>query len=153
MLLASFAVVLTGTALADTGGKIHPPASPVCAAFKPHELCFETPKDEVARAEYRSEQFYAVMLKTAERCSIAEKERLEIQALFPRNKVFSSRFECGEDAEENITYTNVAERVAFLAVYAGTTSDEAAKLLRDVQTTNRFTGANIRKMQAVLVYP
>lgn len=150
---AFLTLALTGIAAADVGGKIHPPANPACATFKPHELCFETPKDEVARAEYRSEPFYAVMLKSAERCSITEKERLEIQTLFPRNKVFSNRFECGEDAEENITYTNVAERVGFLAVYAGTTEAEAATLLRAVETTTRFPGANIRKMQAVLVYP
>ena len=153
LLVVLCALALTGAALADTTGKIHPPTSPACAAFKPHELCFETPKDEIARAEYRSEPFYAVMLKTAERCSIAEKERLEIQALFPRNKVFSNSFQCGEDSEENINYTNVAEKVGFLAVYAGPTPADAAKLMLEVQATGRFAGANVRKMQAVLVYP
>ena len=147
------ALALIGTASADTEGKIHPPTSPACATFKPHELCFETPKDEIARAEYHSQPFYAVMLKTGERCGITEKERLEAQALFPRNKVFSTRFGCGDDAEENINYTNVSEKFGFLAAYAGPTPEDAAKLMHDVQTSGRFPGANIRKMQAVLVYP
>lgn len=140
-------------ALADTMGKVRPDPSLACVGFKPHELCFDTPKDEIARAEYHSEPFYAVILKTAERCSLTEKERLETQALFPRNKVFSMRFECGEESEENISYTNVSGKHAFLAIHAGEKEADATRLLHDVQATGRFPGANIRKMQAVLVYP
>lgn len=151
--VALCALVLSGAASADTTGKIHPPTSPVCAAFKPHELCFETPKDEIARAEYYSEPFYAVMLKTIERCSLSEKDRLLTQAMFPRNKVFATRFGCGDDAEENINYTNVSDKFGFIAVYAGPAEEDAAKLMLEVRATGRFPGANMRKMQAVLVYP
>lgn len=143
---------LAGTAFADTQGKVQPdPASP-CSS-KPHELCFETPKDGLARAEYLSEPFYAVILKTAERCTITEEERLQAQGLFPRSKVFSVRFECDDNVEENISYTNVNEKFGFLAVHAGQTLKEANARLAEVRAAGRFPGANIRRMQARLVYP
>jgi hypothetical protein len=153
LLVAVFGVALTGVASADTLGRVLPDPAAVCEGAKPHELCFEKPKDGVARAEYLSEPFYAVILKTAVRCSIAEAERLEVQALFPKSKVFSTRFYCGEDIEENIAYTNVDEKYGFLAVYAGTTYPDAKKTMLAVKAMGRFHGANIRKMQAKLVYP
>jgi hypothetical protein len=148
MLLAS------AVALADTQGKVQPdPAAPCTrGTFKPHELCFETPTDGVARAEYLSQTFYAVILKTAARCSIAEEERLDVQSLFQASKVFSVRFMCDDDVEENIAYTNVNDKYGFLAVYAGLTMKEAKARLAEVKATGRFPGANIRKMQARLVY-
>jgi hypothetical protein len=146
---------LAGIALACAQGKVEPdPASPCSNPnFKPHELCFETPSDGVARAEFLSESFYAVILKTAERCTIAEDERLEVQGRFPNAKVFSMSFYCDEDIEENISYTNVNDKFGFLAVYAGRTLKEAKARLAEVKATGRFPGANIRKMQARLVYP
>jgi hypothetical protein len=140
-------------ASADTLGRVQPDPKVACADFKPHELCFAKPKDGVARAEYLSEPFYAVILRTTARCSLTEAERLQAQALFPGRKVFATRFYCGEDIEENISYTNVDEKYGFLAVHAGTTLEDARKLLRDVQAMGRYPGANIRKMQAKLVYP
>jgi hypothetical protein len=153
-----FAITLllaSAAALADTQGKVQPdPATPCTGGtFKPHELCFATPTDGVARAEYLSEAFYAVILKTADRCSIPEEERLEVQALFQSGKVFSMRFMCDDDVEENIGYTNVNDKYGFLAVYAGLTMKEAKARLAEVKATGRFPGANIRKMQAKLVYP
>jgi hypothetical protein len=146
---------LASIASADTLGKVRPdPANP-CSdqGFKPHELCFETPKDEIARAEYLSEPFYAVILKTTEPCSITEDERLQTQGLFPRGKVFSMRFYCDENIEENISYTNVNDKFGFLAVYAGRTMKEAKARLEEVKATGKFQGANIRKMQARFVFP
>ena len=151
LLSAAALLLCAATASADTTGKVHPDPGSACAGFKPHQLCFETPKDGIARAEYRSEPFYAVILRTAARCSVAEAERQQAQTQFPHNKVFATRFEC--DDEETITYTNVNDQVAFLAVHAGATPEEAARLLHDVEATGRFPGANIRQMQAVLVYP
>jgi hypothetical protein len=152
-LSAAVALALAGVASADTLGRVRPDPAAVCDAAKPYELCFEKPRDGIARAEYLSEPFYAVILKTAARCSVTEAERLEAQALFPRHKVFSTRFYCGEDIEENIAYTNVDEKHGFLAVYAGTTYLDAKKMMIAVSATGRFHGANIRKMQAKLVYP
>ena len=152
MIALAFFLVTTG-AFADSQGKIHPDPQRPCRGFKPHELCFETPTDGVARAEYQSEPFYAIILETTKRCATTEKERLQAQALFPRSKVFSMRFNCDDNVEENITYTNVNESYGFLAVYAGTTLKEAQKWLATVKATGRFPSANIRRMQAVLVYP
>jgi len=142
-------------ASADTQGKVQPDPSNPCNGgdFKPHELCFETPKDDIARAEYLSEPFYAIILKTAERCAITENERVQTQGLFPQNKVFSMRFSCDENIEENISYTNVNDKFGFLAVYAGRTLKEANARLEEVKAAGRFPGANIRRMQAKLIYP
>lgn len=153
LLVAAAGIALVGAASADTLGRVLPDPAAVCEGAKPHELCFAKPKDEIARAEYLSEPFYAVILKTAARCSIPEAERLEVQALFPRHKVFSTRFYCGEDIEENIAYTNVDEKYGFLAVYAGPIYLDAKAMMPAVKATGRFPGANIRKMQAKLVYP
>ena len=145
---------LAGNASADSQGKVQPdPTHPCRDTFKPHELCFETPRDGVARADYFSEPFYAVILRSAERCTVAEEERVRVQKLFPRSKVFSMRFHCDENIEENVGYTNVDEKLGFLAVYAGPALKEANARLAEAKATGRFPGANIRKMQARLVYP
>lgn len=153
LIMAIVGLAFAAAAAADTLGRVLPDPAAACEGAKPHELCFEKPKDGIARAEYLSEPFYAIILKAGERCSIAEAERVRVQALFPRSKVFSTRFYCGEDIEENIAYTNVDEKYAFLAVYAGATYLEAKKQLLAVKATGQFQGANIRKMQAKLVYP
>jgi hypothetical protein len=145
-------LLMTAAAFADSQGKVQPDPQKACPGFKPHELCFETPKDGLARVEYLSEPFYAVILKTTDRCMASEEERLWAQTLFPRSKVFSMRFQCDDNIEENITYTNVDSNFGFLAVYAGSTLEAARKRLAEVNATGRFPGANIRKMQAKLMY-
>jgi hypothetical protein len=152
-IVAILGFAAAGVASADTMGRVQADPSVACVDFKPHELCFEKPKDGIARAEYLSEPFYAVILRTTARCSLTEGERLQAQALFPGRKVFATRFYCGEDIEENISYTNVDEKYGFLAVYAGVKLEDANKLLRDVRAMGRFHGANMRRMQAKLVYP
>jgi hypothetical protein len=146
-------VLAAQAVLAGSLGRVQGDPAAACDGSKPHELCFAKPKDGIARAEYLSEPFYAVILKTAKRCGIGEEERLQTQALFPRNKVFSNRFYCGEDIEENIAYTNVDEKYGFLAVHAGAALADAKKMLKVVKALGRFPGANIRKMQAKLIYP
>ncbi|HEX5128580.1 MAG TPA: hypothetical protein VFV90_02480, partial [Usitatibacter sp.] len=133
-------------------GRIFPDPSQPRPGFKPHELAFATPQDGVARAEFRSEPFYAVILKTTERCGVWEAERREIQALFPANKVFFPRAGCDEP-EENIAYTNVDVKFGFLAVYAAATEPAAREFLKKVNALGRFPGANVRRMQVVLLYP
>jgi hypothetical protein len=147
------ALSLLGISSAMAQGKIQPDPAKPCGntAFKPHELCFETPNDEVARAEVLSETFYAIILKTAAPCSNPEADRADVQRVFPRLKVFSTRFQCDDDVEENISYTNVNEAYGFVAVYAGRTMKEAKARLQEVKATARFPGANIRKMQVRLV--
>ena len=139
--------------LACAQGAIYPDPGKAPAGFKPHELAFETPKDGLARSEYRSAPFYAVILKTAARCSVSEKERREVQSIFPKNKVFATRFECDGEAEQSTTYTNVNAKFGFIAVYAGETQPQAEDFLERIRSSGLFAGANLRRMQAVRVYP
>jgi len=152
-IIFTVSMLLPGVALADSQGKVNPDPAASCEGFKPHNLCFALPNDGLARSEYSSAPFYAIILKTAARCSIADKDRLEVQKLFARNKVFFERFNCNDDSEESIRYTNVNEQYSFLAVHAGATAKEANKLLSEVKATGKFPGANIRKMQGVFVFP
>lgn len=154
-LVIAIILSLAAIASAHAQGKVQPDPAKSCSndSFKPHELCFELPKDEIARAEYLSESFYAIILKTAARCTITEEERLKTQRMFPQTKVFSMRFSCEENIEENISYTNVNDNLGFLAVYAGRSLKEAKSRLAKVKATGRFPGANVRKMKAKFVYP
>jgi len=145
-------LVLSAFATAAQAQVCGDPARP-CAGFKDNDLSFPLPKDGVARPEVKSPFFYAVILRTAERCAIKEAEQREVQALFPRNKVFHTRFECDDDPENNVTYTNVKDKFAFLAVYAGDEREAAEAFLGQVKAMARFTGANLRRMQAVFVSP
>jgi hypothetical protein len=123
-----------------------------CEGFKPNELSFKIANAfDFDRGRDRSLPFYAVLLKTAPRCSISEPERLEVQALFPRDKVFVNRYFC-EDFADKVTYTNANDRLAFIGVYAGATEAAAKALLGRVNATGRFPGANIRRMSVVVAY-
>lgn len=145
--------LLAFAASALAQGKIHPDPAKPRPGFKPHQLSFELPQDGIARDEFRSAPFYAVILKSAAPCSVKEKERSEIQALFPTNKVFAPLTSCDEDPEDTISYTNVNPKVGFIAAYAGDSLEQAQQLLAAVKQTGRFPGANVRRMQAVLTYP
>jgi hypothetical protein len=127
------------------------PAKP-CLGFKPNDLSFALPTDGKARAEVKSAPFFAVILRTAEKCKLTEAERVEAQELFPEHKVFATTFECDSNDENNVTYTGVDAQKGFLAVYAGPDKAAAQKMLAKVKALKRFPGANLRKMQVVLVY-
>ncbi|MEP7076947.1 MAG: hypothetical protein ABI878_14160 [Acidobacteriota bacterium] len=118
--------------------------------FKAWEMKFALPKNSVI---YESEFFYAIILKSVKLkqggdCvnAIAEDDRTATQALFPKNKVFALK--CYEPGD--ISYTNVADDVSFLAVYAGKTQAEANSFLKTVKTAGKFPGATIRRMRAVI---
>jgi hypothetical protein len=133
-------------------GRVCPNPSRPCAGFKAHDLSFVLPTGGVARAQATSQPFYAVILRSGRRCSIGEPARLQAQALFPY-KAFVQRFECDDDVENNVYYTNANRSVAMLAVYAGSSRSEAAAMLARVQRTGRYPGANLRRMEVVFVYP
>lgn len=122
-----------------------------CRGFRAQDLSFVLPRGEVARDEARSDAFYAVILRSGPRCSIPEAARVAAQARFPGRKVFSQRFECDDDVENNITYAGVAADRAFLAVYAGPSRQQAIALATRAAQT--FPGANARQMRVVFVYP
>jgi len=118
------------------------------ATFETYEIPFALPRNAVI---YESESFYAIILKSVKQTpevncedAISEDERLDIQAMFPNNKVFALK--CSEAG--NLYYTNVANNVNFIAVYAGRTLAEAKKFLKTVQSKGTFKGVNIRKIQA-----
>ena len=73
------ALTLAAYAVAGTPGKLQPDPAAPCpqSGTKPHELCFEIPNDGIARAESSSDTFYAIILKTADRCTITEEEHLQ----------------------------------------------------------------------------
>jgi hypothetical protein len=117
--------------------------------FEKNDLPFVI-KGEVQFKEYQSSFFHAVVLKsvkatTDDPCSyIPEAERLEVQRLFPRNKVFTSRVGC---PEYQIIYEGVNQDYNFLAVFGGATRSDAEKVLRQVKL--RYPDANIRRMRVV----
>jgi len=133
-------------------GEICPDPALPCAGFKEHDLSFARPGDGVPKAEEKSQPFFAVIVASAKPCGLAEKERVRIQALFPARKVFSSRFECDGDVENNVTYTNVDRDRAFVAVYGGASAEEARRVADEARAKG-FRDANVRRMQAVLVHP
>lgn len=88
--------------------------------------------------------FYAVILNSSE-SPVNENGRNEIQKLFPGRKVFKS-----DNAHQDpIFYTNVNNKVNFVAVYAGKTQKEGSDLLAQIKLRygKRFPDANLRKMQ------
>jgi hypothetical protein len=114
--------------------------------FQPNDLPFRIPKTAVI---WESEMFYAIILqsrnaKTDCNAHVSEDERLEAQALFPHHKVFADR--CGEPG--NLYYTNTNSDYRFMAVYAGRTRAEAARMLARVKATGRYPTANLRRMRA-----
>ena len=154
----TFSVILMSVAFSipsgvQAQGEVYPNPTKPYPGFKPHELSFHLTNNGIGRDEYRSTPFYAIILRTTEPCSVTEEERLKTQALLPNNKVFSTRFGCEDNIEENITYTNANPKFGFIAVYAGATLSQAKQFLTIIGATGQFPGANIRKMQVVLVYP
>lgn len=134
-------------------GQIHDfPSEKAASSQDQHQLRFEFPNDQVARAEFRSEEFYAIILQSGPKCSLTNHDRAQIQELFPENKVFMDLFGCGDNIEENITYTNINADYAFIAVFGGLNFEQANQLFKQHDLAAKFPGANIRKMQAVLVY-
>jgi hypothetical protein len=149
--MCALAVAFVLISAASPEPRVCPDPDRPCPGFKAHDLSFRLPEGGPAREEVRSAPFYAVVLRTRPRCALGEAERLEVQALYPRQKVFATRFECEGDVENNVTYTNVNDTVSFLAVYAGEDEDAAQRLAE--QARARFPGANVRRMQVVFIYP
>ena len=116
--------------------------------FQPFQLPFEYTSDFHIS---ESQLFYAVILKSVkfdpngDNCSklISESDRTETQKLFPHNSVFVMR--CWEPGE--ISYTNVADNISFMGVYAGKTLAEANAFLIKVKAAGKFSDATVRRMR------
>lgn len=121
------------------------------ASFKPHHLPFQLPTPFTGA---KSEQFYAIILKSLPKCSIKDSERINAQNLFPKNKVFYDKNGCsGDYLDDLLSYTNINENYDFLAVYAGKTQEQAQAFAKQVARTGQFPGYNLRKMQVVYSLP
>lgn len=129
--------------------------------FQPEDLSFELPIELIWQRNYYSPRYYAVLLDSRRAVPVngpddpcggyfEESERLAIQRMFPANKAFASRVGCGYLT--GISYTNFNYDYNFVALYAGTTMNEARTLLTRIRTTRRFLNANIRQMRTVLGY-
>lgn len=116
--------------------------------FQAYDLPFDTGKDFVIA---ESVWFYGIVLKSVklkdygdcEHPLFAERERLEIQDLFPNNKVFT--LNC-VDVGGNY-YKGVADQTGFIGVYAGASKVTADAFLKTVKATGRFPGVRVRRMQ------
>jgi hypothetical protein len=122
---------------------------PSAITFQPNDLPFRFPENAVI---YDTELFYAIVLKSVpsppDSCDnfIPEPDRLDAQVLFPKNKVFTSR--CVEPGQ--VSYSNTSAKSQFMAVYAGGTLADANRMLATVKATGKFSGANIRRMRAMI---
>ena len=134
--------------------------------FDDADLSFRLPAKLIWPSDHESADFYAIVLRirpavvekdrmakpVCEQGYYSEKERTELQKMFPTHKVFASRNGC---AAYYFGYTNAYEgdeTKEFVAVYAGNTEAEAKRFLKRVRATKEFAGATYRKMQVVLGY-
>jgi len=138
-----------------THGEVCPDPRQPCAdveTFHTNELSFRLhSKFKGDRGQDRSRPFYAVILKSAALCGIADAERVAAQAVFPDRKVFVHQLHCNGFSDK-ATYTNVNGKAGFIGVYAGRTEAEARAFLDEVKAAGRYPDANLRRMQVVLVY-
>jgi len=122
---------------------------PTSFPFAPQDLPFVI-KGKVEFREYESNYFYAVILKSVKaekdggECAfVPEEERVGVQRLLPRNKVFASR--CSPDSQ--ILYDGVNRDYNILGVYGGDTRSGAEKVLRQLKA--RYPDANIRRLRVI----
>lgn len=169
-ILMLFYVAVSGVSAQEQQNRICPDPDSPCTSpdvkFKPHQISFKvirkTNKETGSLAV--SASFYAVMLQSMAsdhsnpepKCSshVSENERLKAQKLFPVHKVFASRYDCGEEAsfflyidESRHDYDTEHN---FMAVCAGETKAQALEMLKRVQKSGRFPGANLRKLHIQL---
>jgi hypothetical protein len=116
--------------------------------FEDWEISFKMPTKLQRNKPYASEPFYAVILETYESnedCDggefreAVEAERKQVQKKFPKQKVFAA-YQCPDMAAIQYDFDgrwdatkNTMLIGEFLAVYAGSTKEEADKLLQQVK--------------------
>lgn len=147
----------------QTNGKVcSNPSSPCGKGFEDNALSFKLPPKLTWQRNYYSASFYAIVLKSraavnddhvdGDNCTrgyFSEEERERVQKMFPVNKVFASRNGC---YLPTVWYTGVNSSYEFIAIYAGSTKAEAARLLKQIKAKEEFSSANIRQMKVVYGY-
>lgn len=126
--------------------------------FVPYELPMTLPARVKPNTSYKSEAFFAVVLKdkiavTAdEECdggeftTKVENERQKVQTLFPNNKAFAGH-QCPDMGALGYLVNGEPYNEVFIAVYGGATMDEANTVLQAARI--RYPKATIKKMQTV----
>ena len=126
--------------------------------FAPYELSLVLPARIKTNSGYKSEVFFAVILKDkipvteTEECdggefhTKIENERKKVQTLFPKHKVFAG-YQCPDMAAIGYLINGQPHNENFLAVYGGATIEDANIVLFAAQ--GRYPKAAIKKMQAV----
>jgi hypothetical protein len=159
LLVASLLLALPSTLIAQTrGGAVCYQPTVQCSAsysFAPYQLPFTIGEKLEFGKTYRSEEFYAIVLKSVKAvedpdCSfVTEAERLEAQKLWPSRKVFASHLNC---PEELILYENIDRNFNFLAVYAGKTLKEAQRVLTQIKAHPSYSQVYLKRMRVILEY-
>ena len=152
----------TTAAFAQTPLKVCPnPAAPCTSKhkdFAAYEMSFKLPAKIKPNTLYKSEAFYAVILK--DKIKVSEKEecdggeyhkrieneRKQTQKLYPDRKVFAA-YQCPDMAAIVYEINGQSYNENFLAVYGGTTMEEANQVLE--QAKAKYPKASIKKMRAV----
>jgi hypothetical protein len=150
-----------GAAPAQTVGEVcSDPAAPCHQSYKrfaPYELSFRLPKSVKPNVPYKSVTFYGVVLKVrssgavdecdqGEYSSKLERERRQVQVMFPKRKVFADQ-QCPDMAAVSYVIAGKSNTSSFLAVYGGRTLKEAQQVLAKVK--NKYRSAAIKPMQVV----
>lgn len=126
--------------------------------FYPYDLSFTLPARIKDNTPYKSEIFFAIILKgniklsETDECdggefsTKVENERKQAQKLFPNNKVFASH-QCPDMGALSYEINGQPLNENFIAVYAGANMLEADTLLTQAQT--KYPKAVIKKMRVV----
>ena len=133
------------------------PCTSPAKEFAPYELSFTLPRRLRANVEYKSAQFFAVFLKTytytvdnecdqGEYSEFIERERKQVQQMFPERKVFADH-QCPDMGAVSYIIAGQSGEYGpgpFLAVYAATRA-EAEQVLAKVKA--KYPAATIKGMQ------
>jgi hypothetical protein len=126
--------------------------------FYPYDLSFALPAKIRNNTPYKSEVFFAVILKN--RITLSEKdecdggefstkvenERKLAQKLFPNNKVFASH-QCPDMGALSYEVSGQPLNENFIAVYGGTNQLEADVILTQAQA--KYPKAVVKKMRVI----
>lgn len=154
--------LLVRSTYAQTPLKVCPDPATPCASkhkdFAPYDLSFKLPAKIKPNTPYKSEPFFAIILKDKIKVSAEEEcdggefhkrienERKQTQKLYPERKVFAS-YQCPDMGAIEYEINGKGYNENFVAVYGGTTQEEANQVFEKVKA--KYPRAVVKKMRAV----
>ena len=154
--------LLVFSAFAQTPLKVCPDPAAPCTSnhkeFAPYEMPFKLPAKIKPNTDYKSEPFFAVILKDKIKVSAQEEcdggefhkrienERKQTQKVYSDRKVFAA-YQCPDMAAITYEINGKAYNENFVAVYGGTTQEEANQVLVKVKV--KYTKADVKKMRVL----